>query len=115
MMVRLLAPRNHTLVAIRAISNPSLSRKRATTISSTKSVSAAVTTIDGASGSVGDLSAGHTVQITLTQLAAVGARGLFIVVGTLVATFAFTLAAGRALGVDRKLTELIAAGTSICG
>ncbi|UPK32705.1 YeiH family protein [Bradyrhizobium sp. 186] len=54
-------------------------------------------------------------QITLTQLAAVGARGLFIVVGTLVATFAFTLAAGRALGVDRKLTELIAAGTSICG
>lgn len=54
-------------------------------------------------------------QITLTQLAAVGARGLLIVIGTLVATFAFTLATGRALGVDRKLTELIAAGTSICG
>ncbi|WP_187435853.1 YeiH family protein [Bradyrhizobium hipponense] len=54
-------------------------------------------------------------QITLTQLAAVGAKGLLIVVGTLVATFAFTLATGRALGVDRKLTELIAAGTSICG
>lgn len=55
------------------------------------------------------------LQITLTQLAAVGAKGLFIVVGTLVATFGFTLAAGRALGVDRGLTELIAAGTSICG
>jgi uncharacterized integral membrane protein (TIGR00698 family) len=55
------------------------------------------------------------LQITLTQLAAVGAMGLFIVTATLVATFAFTLAAGRALGVDRKLTELIAAGTSICG
>lgn len=55
------------------------------------------------------------LQITLTQLAAVGAKGLFIVVGTLVATFGFTLAAGRMLGVDRKLTELIAAGTSICG
>lgn len=55
------------------------------------------------------------LQITLIQLAAVGAKGLFIVTATLVATFAFTLAAGRALGVDRKLTELIAAGTSICG
>lgn len=54
-------------------------------------------------------------QITLTQLAAVGAKGLLIAIGTLVATFAFTLAAGRVLGVDRKLTELIAAGTSICG
>lgn len=54
-------------------------------------------------------------QITLTQLAAVGAKGLLIVIVTLVATFAFTLAAGRVLRVDRKLTELIAAGTSICG
>lgn len=54
-------------------------------------------------------------QITLTQLGAVGTKGLFIIIGTLVATFGFTLAAGRVLGVDRKLTELIAAGTSICG
>ena len=54
-------------------------------------------------------------QITLTQLAAVGAKGLVIVAATLIATFAFTRAAGRVLGVDRKLTELIAAGTSICG
>ena len=55
------------------------------------------------------------LQITLVQLAAVGAKGLFIVTATLVATFGFTLATGRALGVDRKLTQLIAAGTSICG
>jgi len=54
-------------------------------------------------------------QITLTQLAAAGAKGLLIVGSTLVATFVFTLAVGRALGVERKLTELIAAGTSICG
>ncbi|MDA9421304.1 membrane protein [Bradyrhizobium sp. CCBAU 53380] len=54
-------------------------------------------------------------QITLTQLATVGTKGILIVAGTLVATFGFTLAAGRALGVERKLTQLIAAGTSICG
>jgi len=54
-------------------------------------------------------------QITLTQLAAVGAKGVFIVIGVLLATFGFTLATGRSLGVDCKLTELIAAGTSICG
>lgn len=40
------------------------------------------------------------LQITLIQLAAVGAKGLFIVIGTLVATFGIPLAAGRALGVD---------------
>jgi uncharacterized integral membrane protein (TIGR00698 family) len=34
---------------------------------------------------------------------------------TLAATFVFTVWLGRVLGVDRKLTELIAAGTSICG
>ncbi|WP_448032377.1 YeiH family protein [Bradyrhizobium liaoningense] len=54
-------------------------------------------------------------QITLTQLATVGTKGILIVASTLVATFGFTLAAGRALGVERKLTQLIAAGTSICG
>ncbi|RQH08044.1 YeiH family putative sulfate export transporter [Bradyrhizobium sp. RP6] len=54
-------------------------------------------------------------QITLTQLATVGPKGILIVASTLVATFGFTLAAGRALGVERKLTQLIAAGTSICG
>jgi uncharacterized integral membrane protein (TIGR00698 family) len=54
-------------------------------------------------------------QLTLAQVAAVGAKNLFIVASTLIATFLFTVGAGRALGVDRKLSELIAAGTSICG
>jgi uncharacterized integral membrane protein (TIGR00698 family) len=55
------------------------------------------------------------VQLTLMQVAEVGARGVSIIVATLIATFLFTVWAGRALGVDRKLTQLIAAGTSICG
>jgi uncharacterized integral membrane protein (TIGR00698 family) len=54
-------------------------------------------------------------QLTLTQIASVGTTGLLIVATTLTATFVFTVGAGRVLGVDRKLTELIAAGTSICG
>ena len=54
-------------------------------------------------------------QLTLTQVASVGATGLLVVAITLGATFVFTVLAGRVLGVDAKLTELIAAGTSICG
>jgi uncharacterized integral membrane protein (TIGR00698 family) len=54
-------------------------------------------------------------QITFTQIASVGPKGLLITAIALVATFAFTVRAGRVLGVERKLTELIAAGTSICG
>jgi uncharacterized integral membrane protein (TIGR00698 family) len=54
-------------------------------------------------------------QLTLTQIASVGTTGMLVVATTLVATFPFTVLAGRVLGVDRKLTELIAAGTSICG
>jgi uncharacterized integral membrane protein (TIGR00698 family) len=38
-----------------------------------------------------------------------------IIATVLTATFLFTLWLGRVLGVDRKLAELIAAGTSICG
>ena len=55
------------------------------------------------------------LQLTLGQILAVGVGGLAIVMATLVATFLFTLAVGRAIGVERKLAELIAAGTSICG
>ncbi|HLG82838.1 MAG TPA: YeiH family protein [Bradyrhizobium sp.] len=54
-------------------------------------------------------------QLTLTQVASVGGWGLLVIAATLAATFLFTIGAGRLLGVDRKLTELIAAGTSICG
>ena len=54
-------------------------------------------------------------QLTFAQIATVGPRGLLIAAASLTATFAFTVWAGRVLGVHRKLTELIAAGTSICG
>ena len=54
-------------------------------------------------------------QLTVTQLGAIGLGGVAIVASSLLATFCFTLGLGRLLGVERKLTELIAAGTSICG
>ncbi len=55
------------------------------------------------------------LQLTFSQVAAVGWGGVLVIVVTLVATFAFTCLMGRRLGVDAKLTQLIAAGTSICG
>lgn len=54
-------------------------------------------------------------QLTLAQVASIGGRGLFVVVGSLVATFVFTRLMARVIGVERGLGELIAAGTSICG
>ena len=55
------------------------------------------------------------LQLTAAQVAAVGASGLAVIALTLVATFVFTTWLGRLLGVERKLAELIAAGSSICG
>lgn len=55
------------------------------------------------------------LQLTMAQIAEVQWTGFMIIVVTLVATFLFTMCVGQALGVDRKLTELIAVGTSICG
>jgi uncharacterized integral membrane protein (TIGR00698 family) len=55
------------------------------------------------------------LQLTATQVIEVGGRGLSIIVATLLATFLFTVWMGRLLGVDRKLAQLIAAGTAICG
>lgn len=54
-------------------------------------------------------------QLTLSQIGSVGFCGIALITVTLVTTFLFTKWAGRILGVDRGLTELIAAGTSICG
>ena len=48
-------------------------------------------------------------------MAQVGALGVGVIVATLAATFLFTTWLGRLLGVDGKLAQLIAAGTSICG
>lgn len=54
-------------------------------------------------------------QISMRQIWQVGGPGFLIVSVTLVCTFLFTVWLGRRLGVDPKMTELIAAGTSICG
>ena len=55
------------------------------------------------------------LQLTLSQVVAVGGTGVLVIAVTLVSTFAFTVWLGRMLKVDARLTELIAAGTSICG
>lgn len=55
------------------------------------------------------------LQLTAAQLLEVGGTGFAIIVATLIATFAFTTWLGRAMGIERGLVELIAAGTSICG
>lgn len=55
------------------------------------------------------------LQLTVSQVIAVGAGGIAAIAATLVATFLFTTRLGRMLGVDARLTQLIAAGTSICG
>ena len=55
------------------------------------------------------------LQLSLSQVVEVGGAGLAIIASTLAATFLFTVWLGCRLGVDRKLAELIAAGTSICG
>lgn len=55
------------------------------------------------------------VQLTFGQVAETGVRGVGIILLAVASTFLFTLAVGRVLGADVRLTRLIAAGTSICG
>lgn len=55
------------------------------------------------------------LQLTAAQVAALGLEGVAIVALALVATFLFTRRLGQALGVERGLAELIAAGTAVCG
>jgi uncharacterized integral membrane protein (TIGR00698 family) len=55
------------------------------------------------------------LQLTAEQVMEVGPTGIGVIVVSLIGTFVFTTAFGRVLGVERKLSELIAAGTSICG
>lgn len=55
------------------------------------------------------------LQLTAAQIVEVGAAGIAVIALTLVATFLATTWLGHLLGVDSKLTQLIAAGTSICG
>jgi len=55
------------------------------------------------------------LQLTAAQIAAVGYSGVVVIALTLAATFLFTTWFGKVLGVEPKLAQLIAAGTSICG
>lgn len=55
------------------------------------------------------------LQLTLAQVREVGVSGFAVIALSLVATFVVTVRLGRLLGVERRLAELIAAGTSICG
>jgi uncharacterized integral membrane protein (TIGR00698 family) len=55
------------------------------------------------------------LQLTVTQISTLGVTGAIIILSSLIATFLFTKWLGRLMGVDRRLAELIAAGTSICG
>jgi len=55
------------------------------------------------------------LQLTFTQIGTIGVSAVLILVTCTVLTFVFTKFAGRLLKVDPKLSELIAAGTSICG
>lgn len=55
------------------------------------------------------------LQLTAQEVIQVGATGIAVIALSLVGTFAFTTWFGRWMGVDRKLTQLIAVGTSICG
>ena len=55
------------------------------------------------------------LQLVITQVVRIGIVGIAIILITLTATLAFTKWLGRVMGVDSRLAELIAAGTSICG
>jgi uncharacterized integral membrane protein (TIGR00698 family) len=55
------------------------------------------------------------LQLSLSQVVSVGIVGVMIIALTLVGTFVFTVWLGNRFGIDHKLAQLIAAGTSICG
>lgn len=55
------------------------------------------------------------LQLTFAQVRTVGVTGFAIVAVTLAATFFLTRWLGRVMGVEAKLSELIAAGTAVCG
>lgn len=54
-------------------------------------------------------------QLTLGELLQMGSRGAVIAASSVVATFYFTRWLGGHMRVERRLTSLIAVGTSICG
>lgn len=55
------------------------------------------------------------LQITPAKLMTLGLGGFAVIAATLVATFLVTVRLGAWMGLRRELSELIAAGTSVCG
>lgn len=55
------------------------------------------------------------LQLTVQQVKEAGWMAVAIIAVSLTATFMMTKFLGRLLGVERRLAELIAAGTSVCG
>jgi uncharacterized integral membrane protein (TIGR00698 family) len=55
------------------------------------------------------------LQLTFSQMASIGITGLALAAVVVVTTLLFTIWTGRLLGVDRKLSLLLATGTAICG
>ena len=55
------------------------------------------------------------LQLTFEQIWAVGGAVLFVIIATVLITFAFSYWICRCLQVEARLAQLIAAGTSICG
>lgn len=55
------------------------------------------------------------LQVTAAQLLSLSGAGFAMVALTLVVTFTAIRLVGRAMGVERELVDLIAAGTSVCG
>lgn len=55
------------------------------------------------------------LQLMIPQVIQVGGAGCLILLVTVLATLILTKWLGRALGIEEKLSELIAVGTSICG
>lgn len=54
-------------------------------------------------------------RLSVTDLGALGWRGAIVVASTVLLTYSATLWLGRRMGVAEDLTQLIAAGFSICG
>ena len=55
------------------------------------------------------------LQLTLHELISLGPAPLLLVLSISTATFLFTTSLAKLISVDRKLAELLAAGTAICG
>jgi uncharacterized integral membrane protein (TIGR00698 family) len=55
------------------------------------------------------------LKVSLADVADLGMAGVGVVLLTVVVTFATTQLVGRALGLSREMTTLIAAGFAICG